>query len=189
MNSLKNSVTADNKSPAMGENTLAKASPSMEMAIREKKHLRFYSANSPQAKARLVALALLADGRLDDEELDDLGRRRTFAKLGLTREEFFQVLYDFCADVSTTPNREDNYLITPEILTGIFAEVTAPEERRAVLRLIFDVIRSDGRLALGEARLFWNAVDAWPQALTERSGSLRSKKLRRRQSSPVFALA
>jgi len=151
--------------------------------------LREYPSNSPQAKARLIALALLADGRLDDQELDDLSRRSAFAKLGLTREEFFQVLYDFCADVSTTPNREENYLITPEILTGLFAEITEPAEQKALLGLIFDVIRSDGRLARGEARLFWNAIDAWRLAPATNASNLRGKKLRRRQPALAFASA
>lgn len=149
--------------------------------------LREYAPNSPQAKARLIALALLADGRLDDRELDGLSRRSTFTKLGLTREEFFQVLYELCADLSATPSRDESYLVTPEILAGSFAEITEPAEQKALLGLILDVIRSDGRLALGEARLFWNAIDAWQLALTAPPRSLRERRLRRRPS--AFAVA
>ena len=143
---------------------------------------RSYSANSPQAKARLIALALLADGRLDDRELDDLGRRGTFARLGLSREEFFQVLYDFCSDMATTPNREEHYLLSPQVLAGMLAEITEPVEQKMALRLIFDVIRSDGRLALGEARLFWNAVDAW-----QIGGPGCGRRFRPRRPTPAFA--
>ena len=151
--------------------------------------LRKYAPNSPQAKARLIALALLADGRLDDKELDDLSRRSAFATLGLAREDFFQVLYDFCADISRMPNRDDNYVVTPEELNRLFAEITDQEQRKNLLHLIFNVIRSDGRLALGEARLFWGAMDAWQLAPQEKSNRLRSNKLRRRTqlSAPSFA--
>lgn len=37
--------------------------------------LRAYAINSPRAKARLVVLALLADGRLDDREMAALDKR------------------------------------------------------------------------------------------------------------------
>ena len=62
--------------------------------------LRPYPANSPRAMARLVVLALLADGQLDERELAALERRGAFAALGISREDFVQVLYDFCADVA-----------------------------------------------------------------------------------------
>jgi len=164
-------------------------SESLTAARTKPQWLRDYPANSPQAKARLIALALLADGRLDSQELDDLSRRRAFHRLGLTREDFFQVLYDFCADLSTAPAREDNYLITPEILTELFIEVSDPAERKSLLRLIFDVIRSDGRLAIGEAQLFWNAVDAWRLAPASTPARLRGKKLRHRRATTDFAIA
>lgn len=150
---------------------------------------RKYQANSPEAKARLIALALLADGRLDDQELIELARRNAFARLGLSRDDFFQVLYDFCADVSTTPNRGDSYLLAPGTLENMFAEVTEAAERKALLNVIFDVIRSDGRLALGEARLFWNAVDAWQLPPAGSPSGLRSRKLRSQRSAPALAIA
>jgi uncharacterized tellurite resistance protein B-like protein len=150
--------------------------------------LRGYPANGPQARARLIALALLADGRLDSSELEDLGRRSAYNRLGLSREDFFQVLCDFCNDVSATPNRGDDYLITPAMLERMFAEITEPAQRQALLRQILEVIRSDGRLATGEARLFWNAVDAWKLAREAALGGLRGRKLRRRPGQPAPAI-
>ena len=49
--------------------------------------LRPYPANSPRAMARLVVLALLADGQLDERELAALERRGAFAALGISRED------------------------------------------------------------------------------------------------------
>ena len=149
--------------------------------------LRNYPANSPHAGARLIALALLADGRIDSQELEDLSRRRAYSRLGLSRDDFFQVLCDFCNDLSSTPNRGDDYLITPAMLEAMFAEITEPAQRQALLRQILEVIRSDGRLAAGEARLFWNAVDAWKLAPESGIGKLRGRKLRRRQGAPAGA--
>lgn len=123
--------------------------------------LRAYPVDSPRAKARLIVLALFADGRVDAAELDSLTRRGAFASLGITREDFFEVLYDFCADAAGLPAGSGNYLMSSALLETLFAEVRAIEQRQKLLRLIFDVIRSDGHLADSEARLFWNALDAW----------------------------
>lgn len=123
--------------------------------------LRSYPVDSPRAKARLIVLALLADGRLDAEELEGLRRRGAFRELGIAQEDFYQVLFDFCSDVTRVPAGSGNYLLAPELLENLFGEVLDPAQRQILLHLIFDVIRSDGRLAFGESRLFWNAIDAW----------------------------
>jgi hypothetical protein len=130
-------------------------------AVKPGKTLRDYPVDSPRAKARLIALALLADGKLDAAELDGLRRRGAFRELGIAQEDFYQVLYDFCSDVTRVPAGSGDYLLAPELLEDLFGEVQDPAQRQVLLHLIFDVIRSDGRLALGESRLFWNAIDAW----------------------------
>ncbi len=123
--------------------------------------LRMYPVDSPRAKARLIVLALLADGRVDASELDGLAKYRAFDELGITRDDFFRVLYDFCADAAGLPEGSGNYLMSPALLESLFAEVCGSAERRKLARLIFDVIRSDGHLAEGEVRLFWKALDTW----------------------------
>ena len=150
--------------------------------------LRAYEPDSPQAKARLVVLAMLADGRLDDVELDDveldsLDRDGTLSSIGISREDFFAVLYDFCADVEAFPRGRGDYVLAPAVLQKILSEVSDGEERQKLLRLIFDVIRSDGRLAKGEAALFWHAVDTWSFRAAETRAALY------RQRRPVAARA
>jgi hypothetical protein len=71
------------------------------------------------------------------------------------------VLYDFCADAAGLPEGSGNYLMSPALLDDLFAEVGSDGERQKLIRLIFDVIRSDGHLAESEARLFWRALDTW----------------------------
>ena len=123
--------------------------------------LRTYPVDSPRAEARLIVLALLADGRVDAAELDGLAKYQTFEELGISRDDFFQVLYDFCADAAKLPEGSDNYLISPSLLDKLFAEVCNAGERQKLVRLIFDVIRSDGHLAESEAWLIWSAIDTW----------------------------
>lgn len=136
-------------------------------AAREGRPLRAYPPDSPAAGARLVALALLADGKLEASELEALGRHRVFDALGLSREDFFEVLFDFCGDVSRLANGKGDYLLTPGVLEALFSEVVSPAARQTLLRMIFDVIRSDGYLARGEDLYFWNAIDAWDMRIED----------------------
>lgn len=123
--------------------------------------LREYPVDSPRAKARLIVLALLADGRLEKSELDSLERRGVYATLGLSREDFVAVLYDFCSDAAQLPTDRQSYRLSPHVLDGLFAEVGNPEARKALFLHIFQIITSDGDLSEGEQQLFWKAVDAW----------------------------
>lgn len=124
--------------------------------------LRAYPTNSPRAKARLVVLALLADGGLNKREMAALDRRGAFAALGISREDFVQVLYDFCSDVAgQLPVGSGGYRLTPKTLGGLFGEVADREAREQLLQLIFSVISSDGRLSDAEEGLFWSAIDHW----------------------------
>ena len=127
--------------------------------------LRAYPTNSPRAKARLVVLALLADGRLDESEMAALDRRGAFATLGISREDFVQVLYDFCSDIAgQLPVGSGGYRLTAKALGGLFGEVADREAREKLLQLIVSVISSDGRLSDAEESLFLSAIDHWKPA-------------------------
>ena len=147
--------------------------------------LRPYPANSPRAMARLVVLALLADGQLDERELAALERRGAFAALGISREDFVQVLYDFCADVARLSESAGGYRLSPALLSALFEEVSDPRAKERVMNLIVAVVSSDGRYTEGEQKLFLGALHAW-------GGSLRRARPRdgfalRRHSLPPEA--
>lgn len=124
--------------------------------------LRAYAVDSPRAKARLIVLAMLADGQLDERELAVLDRRGVFAALGIAREDFVEVLYDFCGDVAgRLAVGSGGYRLTPKTLAGLFGEVTDRKAREALLTLMAAVITSDGRLSDAEESLFRTAVGHW----------------------------
>jgi hypothetical protein len=123
--------------------------------------LRAYPVNSPRAKARLIVLALLADGQLEKAEFDSLEKRGVYASLGLSREDFVAVLLDFCSDVARLPSNRGSYMLAPAVLDDLLDEVDDPAARKALMWHIAATICSDGRLAEGEEQLFRQAIDAW----------------------------
>ena len=147
--------------------------------------LRSYPANSPRAMARLVVLALLADGQLDERELATLERRGAFEALGIGREDFVQVLYDFCADVARLSESAGGYRLSPAVLSALFAEIDDPRAKERVLNLIVAVVSSDGRFTDGEEKLFLGALHAWGGSL--RKGRPREGFALRRHELPPEA--
>lgn len=131
--------------------------------------LRPYPTNSPRAQARLVVLALLADGQLDDCELKTLERRGAFATLAISRQDFVEVLYDFCADVARLSTGAGGYRLSASLLNALFAEVDDPGAKERLLQLIVSIVSSDGRFSDGEEKLFLGALHAW-------GGSLRRQR-------------
>jgi hypothetical protein len=122
--------------------------------------------NALRAQRRLVALCLLADGRMHPSEVDLLCGPKVPGRLFASETQFLATLTEFCADVRRMPVSGDHYAISPEYVERLLAEVSDPAQRRATLNLMFDVIRSDGRLDRHEAALLWNALDAWGLRVT-----------------------
>lgn len=135
--------------------------------------LRAYPPGSPRAKARLIVLALLVDGRLADGELEALDRNGALVRLGIARDIFFEVLADFCTDLLRLPAGEGNALLTPAMLAGLFAEVEKGADRTMLLQLIFELVHSDGRISGNEEILLQQAIENWTVPYGNRASSYR----------------
>lgn len=122
-----------------------------------------YPRNSPQAAARIVALAALADGHLCRAELDVLDRRLVDAQLGLTRTELLIVVNTLCEDLLTATylSWSDVCCVDQRTLAELLAEVDDPDLRIKVLSLCIDLVEADGQVAQGEAIVIGAAVEHW----------------------------
>jgi hypothetical protein len=156
------------------------ARESIPRHFRASRSLRPYPLNSARAKARLLVLAMIADGRIDAAELDGLMKRDAFAELGITRNDFLEVLYEFGADLAGLPTSGFEVAISPQVVSSLLAEISDDSEKLAMLRLIFDVIRSDGELAPAEARRTPSSRACTPR----RTASSRNARRRAFDASP-----
>ena len=125
--------------------------------------MRNYPIDSPQSKARIVALALLADGGLDKSEIDFLDSRDIVDRLGITAETFDTVMHQFCEDIDQYGLRLPSgqlQLGSPEI-KAVLDEVRQSNVRASLLRTIFDIVLADRKMSLGEAQLTALAMEHW----------------------------
>jgi hypothetical protein len=125
--------------------------------------MRHYPSDSPQAMARLLVLALLADGLIDTSELDLLDDKRTIASLGLDSAGFDEVFYGFCADMLRTGQRmtSDRLDLDEDTIDRMLDEVRDPLLQKKTLRAMMDIVHADRQLAGGEAALFARALKRW----------------------------
>jgi len=125
--------------------------------------MHIYPNNSPQAAARIVALALLADGDVCKAELDILDLMGVDKQLGLQPEELHAVVHVLCEDLLCAAQLTwaDACRVDPRTLAELMAQVDDAELRRKVLRLCVLVVESDGQVAEGESILLGAAVEHW----------------------------
>ncbi len=122
--------------------------------------MRHYPCNSPEAAARIVCLAMLADGELTRPEVEVMESVDLERRLNLGLPDFYRVLEHLCDDLSTDIGQES---ITIDDLTvaRLMEDVEDPALRRIVLDLCRDVIECDAWVSDGEALLLNAAVEHW----------------------------
>ena len=125
--------------------------------------MRTYPHNSPQAAARIVALAMLADGKLCVEEILVLDHAQAHEQLGLSAHQLDAVVTAFCEDLRVGPHSSwgEAGLVDPRTIAAMMAEIDDPAVQRQVLRLCISVAEADGLVGESESLVLAAAVEHW----------------------------
>ena len=127
--------------------------------------MRSYPTNSPKAMSRLLALAMIADGRLAPQELKALHRSGLLGVLRVSEDTFDETAGELCQDLLTTSrNREPGMVdIEPETIDRLLEEVQDPALRATVLKGMLEIARADSVIDHRERRLLRRTVNAWAE--------------------------
>lgn len=117
--------------------------------------MRSYPRNSPEAAARIVALALIADCHVSGTELDALTRADAAGELGLAPDALHHMLHTVCEDIACCAGFGGASLdgLDDAVLASIVSELTDADLQRKVLALVLLASSADGVVADGESRL------------------------------------
>ncbi|MEQ1519024.1 MAG: hypothetical protein ABL931_21300 [Usitatibacteraceae bacterium] len=128
--------------------------------------MRTYPSNSPQAAARIVALAMLADGHVCKTELDALERLDVHAQLGLQPAQLHDVVHAVCEDLLCTShqNWQAACRIDDATLAQLLAEIDDPSLQVTVLHLCAAVAVADEQMSAGEISVLTAAFAQWKLA-------------------------
>lgn len=122
--------------------------------------MRSYPTDSPEAVARIVALALLADGNLHPGEL---GALQTHPPHLLADGLMETVLREFCEDLLATHAAAPASTLTLDDATicALLDEVQDESLRARALQLCVAVVEADAHLAGGEFHVLYAAARRW----------------------------
>lgn len=114
------------------------------------------------AAARVLALMVAANGRVDPRELDALDQLHAFARLGLPRAQFSALVQDCLREVGTGL-AECSWLRARDqaYVDLLLDEVTDPQERLMVCRLAAAAVTADGQVSADERLVFDHALGRW----------------------------
>ncbi|HRH72684.1 hypothetical protein [Zoogloea sp.] len=129
--------------------------------------MRSYPTNSPEALARLIAMAILADGRLDNREVDWIKHNDTAALLGVDRDTLIQVLLDCCRDVINEAEQERVFLLEDHRLARLADDLTDPALQKVALSAMLILAKSDGSVTEGEETLLRFLMNRWALTLED----------------------
>ncbi len=125
--------------------------------------MRHYPSNSPEAMARIIALALMADGAIDLSEIESLQHHRITKDLGLDDRQFDKVVRDFCEDLITFAHSASagQFEIDNTIIDSLLDEIQDTQLQNHLLSAMLHIVNSEGLLLRGEAALVSRAMTRW----------------------------
>ncbi|WP_295757176.1 TerB family tellurite resistance protein [Undibacterium sp.] len=125
--------------------------------------MRSYPQNSKLAMARILGLAMLADGGLDQSEIEVVADSRLLARIDMTEAEFDTVLHHLCEDMLQSMRGYDYGKIELDrlVIDRLLTEVSHPSLQRVLLNVMLAVVDADGKLSEGEAVLLTQALEKW----------------------------
>lgn len=129
--------------------------------------LRPYPRNSAEAAARILALALIANGRIKAVETAALEAHQAHERLGLTRPQWHAVIHELSADLLEATRCDEDCCISSEVLDRMLDEVDHEGTRRLVLHLCSVVVHADRQIDDGESFVLLAAIERWGLAADE----------------------
>lgn len=125
--------------------------------------------NSPEAIGRIIALAMLADGRLANAELEALDRHNIPAIAGLSRDALIQIIIGHCRELLEQGDGRVR-LLDPARLAPMLALVDDPAKQLLACRAIVVLSKADGKFSRAEQALLRLLLETWNLSLEQVSG-------------------
>lgn len=120
-----------------------------------------YPTNSPQAAARIVALALTTNNEIKTSAWAELASMQVHEHLGLTTEEWHEVVSELHTDLVGSATSLSDGPGDARTTRRLLDHVDDPELQRTVMRLCTGVINADGQVDEGESAFLLATLSQW----------------------------
>lgn len=125
--------------------------------------MRTYSVDSPDALARLITLALVADGSVHRDELDAITREEWLQRIGIDDDRFGEVYCEFHEDLLARGERraDGSIALDMKAVTDLLGDICRPELQMMMFRGFLEIANADGIVTGAEAGLLADAMKCW----------------------------
>lgn len=113
------------------------------------------------AAGRIVALALLANGEINEPELDVLRELQALERLGLTAAQWQDIVERTRQAMQAAPPTQDGAPLDAGTLSQWLAAVDEPALRQLVLELCAGMVGADGTVGRRESTVLHRLVEQW----------------------------
>jgi hypothetical protein len=131
--------------------------------------MRPYPADSPEAMARLITIALVVDDSVSRDELAQLDRDDVLAHIGIDRERFDAVYFEVHEDMVACATRyPDGRLgLDPATIERLLDDIRSPALQLLMVRTIQGIGHADRIMTGSEAEFLGMAMRRWDVDLFE----------------------
>ena len=124
--------------------------------------LTHYANNSPEALARIVAMILISDTRLDDSEFEQLDKMHFYSLLKITPRQFMEVLHAYCGDISDEADVDGSiHLVDLQRINHALDSVTDDNLRLLVCTIALDITKANREIGEAEMAIFTHMLNYW----------------------------
>lgn len=134
--------------------------------------MRTYPRNSPQAAARIVALAMICDGHVCRAEVESLRNGPAAAELGLGPDDFSTALQTLCEDLLANALGSLTSALDDAALVAMVDEIDDPSLRAKVVGAVQAAVAADRHLSDGEQVVLGTLRRRWGDVAFGRTESL-----------------
>ena len=130
--------------------------------------MKEYKQNSPEAMARILAMLMVADGSMDDRELELLDKLNIYGILGIDRKKFIDVLHHYCTDLTDSADAEGTVrLVDRERINELLDCIDEPKKRLLLCAMVLDMSKADAEFSEVEMAVFTHMLDRWHLTLED----------------------
>ncbi|MFO1386931.1 MAG: hypothetical protein U1F55_12345 [Chitinivorax sp.] len=130
--------------------------------------MKQYKQNSPEAMARILAMLMVADGSMDDRELELLDKLNIYGILEIDRKKFIEVLHAYCNDLSDSADADGTvHLVDRARIDELLDCVDEPKKRLLLCAMALDMSKADAEFSELEMAIFTHMLDRWHLTLED----------------------
>ena len=131
--------------------------------------MRPYPEDSPEAMARLVTIALVADDSVSRDEIDHLAREEILSQIGIDRVRFDAIYCEVHEDMLACAERlpDGRLMLDARSIEGLLDDIRSPALQLLMVRTIQAIGQADRIMTGGETTLLGMAMRCWNVDLFE----------------------